>query len=309
MAELRKDYFLDRWVLIAPKRGKRPHEIEQKELHHEGVCSFCPGNESMTPREIGRIPQNGGWAVRWFPNPFAALVPEGNAAPRTDNRFFTFAGGFGHQEVIAETPRHDKQLADLSEGEIAQVLEVYARRIVELEKKERIAYVSVFKNHGFQAGTSIVHSHSQVWAMGVIPRDVQEKLRASAKFLRCPYCAVIDVESVGARRCFENADFIAFTPYASRFNYEVWVLPRQHVSRFEQLNVKSLAAILKKVLVRVGNLDYNLTVTYAPKGRDLHVHLELLPRVALWGGFELGTGVIVNAVSPEDAARFYRGEL
>lgn len=309
MAELRKDYILDRWVLIAPKRGKRPHELELAETKHEDECRFCPGNEAkFTPNEIGRIPQNGGWAVRWVPNVFAALQPEGNAVIRTDNRFFTVSDGVGRQEVIIETPRHDKQLADLSQDEIEQVLSVYARRIVELENKDNIKYVSVFKNHGFQAGTSLVHSHSQVWASAVIPHDVQEKMSASSRFLRCPYCSVIDIEKKSDRRCFENNDFVAFAPYASRFNYELWILPKTHVARFEKLNLKSLAELLRKALQKVGRLDYNLVITYAPKGHDFHVQIELLPRVALWGGFELNTGIIVNAVAPEDAAKYYRGE-
>ncbi len=309
MAELRKDYILDRWVLIAPKRGKRPHELDLNEVKHEGECPFCPGNEAkFTPNEIGRIPQNGGWAVRWIPNLFAALQPEGNSSIRTDNRFFTVSDGVGRQEVIIETPRHDKQLADLSQDEIEQVLSVYARRIVELENKDNIKYVGVFKNHGFQAGTSLVHSHSQVWATALIPKDIQDKLNASSKFLRCPYCSIIDIEKKSDRRCFENNDFVAFTPYASRFNYELWILPKTHISRFEKLNLKSLAELLRKALQKVGRLDYNLVVTYAPKGHDLHVQIELLPRVALWGGFELNTGIIVNAVAPEDAAKYYRGE-
>ncbi|MBI4146868.1 galactose-1-phosphate uridylyltransferase [Candidatus Woesearchaeota archaeon] len=307
MGELRKDYLLDRWVIISSGRGKRPHEIEKQEVEHVEKCRFCPGNESMTPPEIGRVPKNGSWAVRWFGNPFAALNAEGQVSPKTDNRFFTFASSYGVQEVIAETPRHDRQLADLSVEEIEQVLHVYARRIVELEKFPNIEYVCVFKNHGLLGGTSLVHSHSQVWATGVLPLEVQAKLNAMARFLQCPYCAIVEKERKGSRLCFENEAFVAFAPYASRFNYECWIFPKQHVGRLEDVNFASLAVVLRQVLQKIGRLDYNLLVFYGPKGRDFHFHVEVCPRVGIWAGFELGTGIIVNSVSPEDAAKYYRG--
>jgi len=310
MGELRKDYILDRWVITSSGRGKRPHEFEKRELVHEGVCYFCPGNESLTPKEIGRVAQNGGWSVRWFENKFAAVKPEGRPFPTTDNRFFTFAGAYGKHEIIVETPRHDKQLAELSADEIEQVLHVYARRILVLEGEQNIKYVNVFKNHGFLGGTSLVHSHSQIIATSFIPQVIEDKMHAMSRFLQCPYCAIVAEEQKGARKCFENGDFLAFTPYCSRFHFEVWIFPKAHIARLEQVNFKSLAGIVRSVLRKVheGNLDYNLLIQYGPRGADFHFHIEICPRVALWAGFELGSGVIINSVSAEDAAKFYRGE-
>jgi UDPglucose--hexose-1-phosphate uridylyltransferase len=120
----------------------------------------------------------------------------------------------------------------------------------------------------------------------------------------------VESEKNSGRKCFENADFVAFTPYASRFNYEVWIFPKQHVSRLENVNFSSLAVIVSKVLGKVhdGNLDYNMLVQYGPKGQDFHFHIEVCPRAAIWAGFELGSGIIINSVAPEDAAKFYRGE-
>ena len=114
------------------------------------------------------------------------------------------------------------------------------------------------------------------------------------------------VEREGARKCFENADFVAFTPYASRFNYELWIFPKAHMARLEDVNFKSLAQILRSVLRKIGVLDYNLLVQYGQKGQDFHFHIEVCPRIAIWAGFELSTGIIINSVSPEDAAQFYR---
>src|SRR3989344_5436878 len=201
MGELRKDYLLDRFVIVSEKRGKRPHELEKRAVIHEDVCRFCPGNEQMTPPECGRVPRNGGWAVRWFDNLFGALHPEGDPVLKTRNRFFTFASSFGFHEIVVETPRHDKQLADLSAGEIEDVLHVYARRILDLESKEKVQYVSVFKNNGLFGGTSLVHSHSQVMALPFIPSNVQEKIGAMRRFLRCPYCSIIEEERKGVRKC------------------------------------------------------------------------------------------------------------
>lgn len=311
MGEIRKDYILDRWVIISPKRGARPHELQKPAAVQEATCFFCPGHESLTPPEIGRVVKNGGWQIRWFENKFAAVKPEGDTAIKTEGRFYTFGNAYGYHEVIVETPRHDRQLADLPVEEIEQVLHVYARRIVELESKPNVSYVNVFKNHGYLGGTSIVHSHSQVIATGIVPPDIRKKLTAIRGFISCPYCFIIPSERNSGRFCFENNDFIAFTPYASRFNYEVWIFPKMHIARFEDLNFATLAQLLSKALEKVHelNIDYDMFVHYAPRGEDVfHLHLEICPRHAIWAGFELESGIIINSVAPEDAAKFYRGE-
>ncbi len=311
MGEIRKDYILDRWVVISPKRGARPHELVKPASVETGPCFFCPGNESMTPPEIGRVVRNGSWQLRWFENKFPAVKPEGDTAIKTEGRFYTFGNAFGYHEVLVETPRHDRQLAELPVEDIEQVFHVYARRIVELESKQNISYVNVFKNHGFLGGTSIVHSHSQIIATNIVPPDIRKKIAAMHNFVSCPYCSIIQSERNSGRFCFENSDFIAFAPYASRFNYEVWVFPKLHIARFEEFNFGKLAEIMSKVLGKVHelNFDYDMFVHYGPKGEDMfHAHIEVCPRHAIWAGFELESGIIINSVAPEDAAKFYRGE-
>ncbi|VVB81146.1 Uncharacterised protein [uncultured archaeon] len=310
MGEIRKDYILDRWVIVSPKRGQRPHELKKPPIVESGVCYFCPGSENLTPPEIGRIVKNGGWQLRWFENKFAALKPEGDFSFKTDNRFYSSSSAYGYHEIIVETPRHDKQLAQLSVDEVEQVLNVYARRIVELESKPGIKYVNVFKNHGLYGGTSIVHSHSQIMALSFVPPEINEKISAMRRFISCPYCSVVQSEKNSGRLCFENSDFVAFTPFASRFNYEVWIFPKTHVARLEKVNFAGLADILVRVLRKVydAGFDYNMIVQYGPKNEDFHFHIEICPRVAIWAGFELCSGVIINSVAPEDAAKFYRGE-
>jgi UDPglucose--hexose-1-phosphate uridylyltransferase len=308
--ELRKDYVLDRWVIISTGRGKRPHQFKKLEAKHMEVDYFAPGNESMTPPEIGRIGTKKKWQMRWFENKFVAVDPEGQAEIRTDNTFFTFSGNYGHHEVLVETPRLDKQLADLKISEIETLFKAYLSRIEDISKNPNIKYVCVFKNHGRQGGTSILHSHSQIIALNHVPKEVMDEVEASKKYENCPYCDIIRIESEGVRKCFENDDFIAFCPYASRYNYEIWVFPKEHIRTLGDVkNFTALAEIMKLVLKKLKKIeDYNFYLHYAPEGEDLHFHIEVTPRIAIWAGFEICSGDIINSVPPEDAAAFYRGD-
>ncbi len=314
--ELRKDYILDRWVYIATERVNRKHEFKETTgLNNSDskTCFFCPGNEHTTPPEIGRLEEHGKWKIRWFPNKFPAVKLEGDPVIRTDNSFFTFSAGYGMHEVIAETPDHDKQLWDLPEDHLYQLLHVYKDRINALSGQDNIKYVILFKNNGREAGTSLAHSHTQIVSLNKIPGLVQEKINAIRKYDSCPYCSIIEIEKNSFRRCFENDTFIAFTPYASRFNYEISIFPKAHLKNLNEMSqeeFKDLASIMKKVLdkLRQINAPYNFYLHYSPDNEDLHFHIEFTPRFANWAGFEFSSNDIINSVSPEEAARFYRGE-
>lgn len=316
VGELRKDYILDRWVIISQGRQLRPKQFSEQPIKkEEGVCVFCPGNESLATKELGRITKNGTWLMRWFDNKFPALVEQDCGFEiKTDNRFYTFSKPCGDHEIVVETNEHSKQLWELDVGQICALFKVFKDRISQLSKKKYVSYVNVFKNHGPSGGTSLVHSHSQIMATSFVPSVVMEKVFASRKFVECPYCQIIESEKNSFRRCFENNSWIAFTPYASRFNYEIWVFPKKHARNLEELDYldsfDSLADIMKKVLLKLKELNcsYNFCLHYSPAGHDLHFHIEILPRIAIWGGFELGTNAVINSVSPEDAAKFYRGE-
>lgn len=311
--ELRKDYILNRYVIVSEARGKRPHELFPKKIEEVGICMFCPGNESMTPPEIARIGDGkGGWRIRIFPNKFPAALPEGQPAVRTDNRFFSFADAYGIHEIVVETADHKKQLADLSSGELTELLSVWIARIAALRALPNINYVSVFKNHGLEAGTSIVHSHTQIIAHALPPPAVLEELSAIKSWPSCPYCDIIAIEKGSLRRCFENERFVAFTPYASRFHYEVWIFPKEHINELGALDQASLAAlaqIMKATLARLASFKapYNMFLHWHPDSA-YHFHIEICPRTAIWAGFEFCSGIVINSMSPEEAARFYRGE-
>lgn len=310
--ELRKDYILDRWVYYASERKKRPREFKKAESKEPlTTCFFCIGNENLTPPEIGRISENGKWIIRWFDNKFPAVEQSGN--PKLiSNGFFTHSSAYGKHEIIVEYNEHEKQLWDLSVNHIKKVLAVYKQRLAELMKAPQIKYVLIFKNHGKDAGTSLIHTHTQVVSLNTVPTLVNEEAMAVSKYKNCPYCDIIKIESKSPRKCFENRYFVAIAPYASRFNYEVWVFPKWHVKSILEMDDNKLfyhADILNKILSKLKKLDvsYNFYLHYAPKNKDLHYHVEILPRIATWGGFELGTSATINSVLPEDAARFYRG--
>ncbi len=312
MPELRKDYILERWIIIATERAKRPHEfVRPSSRKKETNCPFCPGNEHLTPNEISRVEENGSWIIRVFPNKFSAVKLTGNFNIQIHNKFYTFSDAYGDHEIIVETPDKNKQLWDLSVEHIEKILQVYKERIVALSGINGIKYVQVFKNHDEQAGTSIRHSHSQIIAYNKIPHLVENEIQYSKIESGCAYCEIIHREKDSHRRCFENDKFIAFCPYASRFPFEIWILSKQHIISLEECNLEELAKIMKQILAKLKELNapYNFMVHYSPTKEDnLHFHIEIIPRLSTWAGFEY-SGTIINSMPPEDAAKFYRNEL
>jgi len=307
--EIRKDYILERYVFIASERKKRPKEFKKDEKQEKGICFFCPGNENLTPPEIGRIKKGNSWSIRWFPNKFP-VVEKNKKFNLKKEKYFTSSPAYGMHEVIAETPDHEKQLWDLSSDHIKQLIDVCKSRIKALEKLKNIKYVQIFKNHGREAGTSLIHSHTQVVALPMIPSLIKEEVEAIKGYKTCPYCDIIKIESKSKRKCFENKDFVAIAPFGSRFNYECWIFPKRHIRRLDELTdkeTKNLAEILNKVLKKLKkiNMSYNYFIHSSPKGENLHLHIEITPRSAVWAGFEFSTDMIINSVSPEDAAEFY----
>jgi UDPglucose--hexose-1-phosphate uridylyltransferase len=320
--ELRKDYILDRYVLLSEIRGLRPNFVKKeldkdKLIDDKNSCVFCPGHEYLAGKERGKLGDP--WSIRWFDNKYPALEPFGKQYIQTDNKYFTFSDAYGYHEVIVESNNHDKQLQDFDDSELKNLLSVYKHRIDELSNKDHIKYVLVFKNYGPEAGTSIRHTHSQVMAFNHVPKLVRDELSAVSAYPTCPYCEVIGIEKNSLRRCFENNSFVAFTPYASRFNYEIWIFPKKHYASLVQLNdteLFELASIMRQILVRIKvlNCSYNYYIHDCPKEfmnhpRSLHFHIEITPRIDTFGGVENGAETYINRISPETAAKFYRGEI
>lgn len=312
MIELRKDYILDRWSYIAMDRESRLKQFnEKKEAQKDSSCFFCPGNERMTPPEKGRIGNDDGWKIRWFPNKFP--ITTDNTSPNVDfsNKYFVKGGAFGYHEVIAESPDHTKQLWDLNEEDLVGLFRVYESRIRDLSTKENVKYVQLFKNSGAEAGTSLIHTHTQIVTTNILPRALYEKLSAVKNHVSCPYCDIIKTEEQGERHIFSNNDFVAFTPFAPRFNHEAWIFPKAHLRSLSDMTdqmYKNLAKTFVKILtkLRSARSPYNFYLHYSPKDEDLHFHFEITPRLNKWAGFELATDSFVITVSPENAAQFYK---
>lgn len=280
----------------------------------------------MTPHEVlafrSGSPSNGpGWDLRVVPNKFPALQVEGNL-DREGEGLFDRMNGIGAHEVIIETPEHSKLLATMTELEIERVLWAYRERIVDLKRDIRFRYILVFKNHGAAAGATLEHSHSQLIALPIVPDFVREEIDGAKRHFkakeRCVFCDIIRQEvAAGKRVIHENADVVAISPYASRFPFETWLLPRQHGSRFEDAPrqvYENLARMLKVVLTRMNQAlespPFNLIIHNSPFSEDVgafyHWHVELMPKLTRTAGFEWGTGFYINPTAPEEAAEVLR---
>lgn len=341
MPELRKDPVSDRWVIIATERGQRPTDFKLPsvgdEVKDDPNCPFCEGNEAKTPPELiawrkaSTTPNTPGWDVRVIVNKFPALTMTGDVN-RTGQGVFDMMSGVGAHEVIIETPKHRENIPDMPEEHIEKILWAYKQRILELAKDKRFRYILVFKNYGQTAGASLAHPHSQLIATPITPRYVKLELNNARQYYlekeRCIFCDIIRQElGAGDRIVYENEYFVAFTPFASRFPFEIWVLPRRHEFAFEDmpdserlLLAKCMKDILGRLKKTLNDPPYNYVLHTAPNpvsrpGKpsywgtlqyDYHWHIEIIPRLTKQAGFEWGSGLYINPTSPEQAAKFLR---
>jgi len=329
LAELRKDPIIGRWVIISTDRAKRPTDFARAApLARSGsFCPFCSGNEAKTPPEIlayrgnGQGPNSPGWFVRVVPNKFPALGIEGDLN-RQGEGLFDKMNGIGAHEVIIETPEHEATLASLSEKRVEDVLWAFRDRMLDLKKDKRFRYILIFKNHGSAAGASLEHSHSQLIALPIVPKRVLEEVDGSKNYYgykeRCIYCDIIQQEEdSGVRVIAENQDFLTIAPYAPRFPFETWILPKEHESAFENSQThfyENLARALKNLVMRVDAVlekpAYNVVLHTSPvveaNNDYYHWHVEMMPKLTSVAGFEWGTGFYINPTPPEEAAKFLR---
>jgi UDPglucose--hexose-1-phosphate uridylyltransferase len=329
LPELRKDPITGRWVIISTDRAKRPTDFvrESVEIRGNGFCPFCYGHEDKTPPEVlaygrnGSGPNTPGWSVRVVPNKFPALGIEGDL-DRQGEGLFDKMNGIGAHEVIIETPDHKSTLAMIPEKNIEDVLWAYRDRMLDLKNDRRFRYILLFKNHGEAAGASLEHTHSQLIALPIVPKRVREEVDNAVRYYqekeRCIFCDMIRQEmDTEARVICENDHFVALAPYAPRFPFETWLLPKQHGSAFENNQnpiYASLAALLKNILLRLDAVlnrpAYNYVIHTSPIGEEVnehfHWHIEMMPKLTKVAGFEWGTGFYINPTPPEESARFLR---
>jgi len=328
LPELRKDPITGRWVIIATDRSKRPSDfVRESPKQSAGFCPFCPGNEAKTPPEIlayrsnGSAPNSVGWTVRVVPNKFPALGIEGDLG-RKGEGLFDKMNGIGAHEVIIESPEHSSTLGTLPEKRIEDVVWAYRDRVIDLKKDRRFRYALIFKNHGEAAGASLEHPHTQLIALPIVPKRVQEEVDGSRQYFsikeRCIFCDVIRQElDTKTRVVEENSDFVTLEPYAPRFPFESWIVPKTHESHFENCQTgvyQNLAKALKSLVARMEKVlespAYNMVIHTSPmfeQSNDYyHWHVEMMPRLTRIAGFEWGTGFYINPTPPEEAAKFLR---
>ncbi len=329
MPELRKDPIIGRWVIISTERGKRPSDFSgaPKRKTESKLCPFCPGNESSTPPEIVAIRPDSsqrdrpGWTIRVISNKYPALRIEGDLN-REGIGIFDKMNGVGAHEVIVETPEHDKDLVDLSQKQVEDVIWAYRERTFDLKKDPRFQYILIFKNQGEAAGASLEHSHSQLIATPIVPKRVVEEVEGAGKYFeykeRCIFCDVIKQEIANEERVvIQNDRFISLEPFAPRFPFETWILPKKHRPAFETVkgeDMPALASILLETLRRLAkalnNPPYNYVLHTSPVNDDCaeeyHWHIEIMPKLTRVAGFEWGTGFYINPTTPEDAAAYLK---
>ena len=339
MPELRKDPLIGRWVIIATERAKRPVDFlaPHDEPLPESECPFCEGHEAETPPEIlairnpGTSPNQAGWSVRVVPSIKPVLRIEGQLNRRARG-MYDLMDGIGAHEVIVETPQHLRNAADLSVEQVHAALRAASLRMADLEGDRRFRYALWFKNYGSTAGAGRVqHSRSQLIATPVTPLRVKEELLGARRYFedkeRCLICDLLTQEREAKTRIvYESTHLMALCPFASRFPFEIWLVPKQHRCDFAKMQPEELADlagvfrdVLRRLKTALDDPPYNALLHTAPfrhqRGKvgywktiedDYHWHVELIPRLTRVAGFERGSGFYINPTPPEESAAYLR---
>ncbi|HXX56550.1 MAG TPA: galactose-1-phosphate uridylyltransferase [Thermodesulfovibrionales bacterium] len=328
MHELRKDPLLGRWVAVL-NDSKPPEAYDATtEKRNETSCVLCAGNETKTPKEIASVREDGKWWARVIPNFEPVFQIEGELG-RKGLGMYDKMNGIGANELIVETPEHTKQPEDIGVEQVMRVLRLYRERIADLERDPRLRYTLIYKDSGRSAGASFTHPHSEIAATPVIPKQVKEELDGAKQYFvykeRCIFCDMMREElRFGDRIISETRDFLVFSPFAPRFPFEFWVLPKKHSCAFQDISdaeTEDLGLTLSRMLKNMRSIlkdpPYSYVLHTAPNrvprrnhwhtlGEDFHWHIEIMPRLLRTSGFEWGSGFHILTTSPEDAAKYLR---
>jgi UDPglucose--hexose-1-phosphate uridylyltransferase len=303
-SEIRRHYFLNQYVIIAPKRDLRPESFSHSAEPHkvpDSSCHFCNNNENS----LWQHPRGSNWEVKVIKNAFPALSPDNPKA-------------FGIQEVVINTPKHNVEFSELDLGHILSIFDAYSHRLDSLKRIPGIRYVLIFKNDGPMAGASVAHAHCQIFALPLVPPKIEQETDALNHYWdqhdSCAYCDIILWETQHKSRVIaSDKHFLAVAPYAASYAFESWLIPQRHLSKFSDLNqseLRSLAVMMKNITSRLDNFDmsFNYFLQESLINQNHHFVIKVEPRTSKWAGAELGTGVIINPVAPEYAALWYQGK-
>jgi UDPglucose--hexose-1-phosphate uridylyltransferase len=332
-SELRFDLVGQDWVVIATGRAKRPETFKKEKRKTEeapsGLCPFCKIETQEKPTVIFKngvelakgidIPR--GWTAISIPNKYPAFVPSSVPKVEVEGGVYRRMRAVGFHEVVV-TSNHKKSLALLTANKIKEVIDVYHARYQDLMKYDFVSYISIFHNHGKEAGASISHPHSQIITTPLIDNDLKNSLNNASEYReknnKCVYCVMDEWEAKDRKRIvYENDDFLAICPFASKSAFEVIISPKRHLPYFEkitELEKRGLAdafrAVLKKIYKGLNDPAYNFYLHSAPcDGHNYdyyHWHWTILPKTATWAGFEMGTRIEISTIEPEKAAEFLR---
>lgn len=327
MHELRKDPLLGRWVAVLSE-SKPPSYYNVVPDAGEKSCVLCSGREKETPAEITSVREGGKWLVRVMPNLSPVFQVEGELG-RKGLGMYDKMNSIGANEIVIESPEHGIQPEEMGPEQMLRIIRVYRGRVADLEKDARLRYILIFKNSGKGAGAAYTHPHSELVATPVIPKGIKGELDGAKEYYaykeRCVFCDMIREElRLGDRVIFETSGFIAFSPFAPRFPFEFWILPKRHTCAFQDIRddeMEDLGLILstmtKKMKKTLNSPAYNYVVHTAPNriprrnhwhtlGEDFHWHIEVIPRLLRRSGFEWGSGFYILNTSPENAAGYLR---
>lgn len=328
MAEIRRDLVKNKWVGIAADMALDPQEFPINKwginTDSSGIfCPFCEGHEAFTPPEIMAVRDsdsdiNGpGWSIRVIPNKFPVLRPDG-ILEKKNHGIYSNYNGLGRQEVIIETPRHGVDLYEYDQDRIRLIIKVLKHRYTDLSQDDRIKYIQIYKNRGIFAGASQEHSHSQIMGLPLVPHENSGVTDYYNKMGSCLLCDMVKQEKLARERLIlESEHFLALCPYASRFPYEAWVIPKAHAEHFgaiSEAEITELAMICKKytstMIDCLRNPAYNYMLNSAPVNvpylPGFHWYLEITPRLLVTAGVDIATGMFMNPVAPELAAQLFR---
>ena len=326
--ELRQDLITGDWVVVSTIRAKRPDEFAKKEIDNDGQedvsnCLFCDPKLSGQEKDVLLYGTgDDDWSLRVFPNKYPAFSrPTGGQITHKEEGPYFWMDSVGYHEVIV-TRDHDKHIGRMEQVMVAEILDAYQSRYIDLMNKKSVNYIDIFHNHGKRAGASISHPHSQLMAIPIISPYVKSELDGAEQYHKtnkqCVYCAMLEWErEVQKRIVFENEEFVVFCPFAARSNFEMWVMPKKHKPYFERMTeVEKMAGgeALQKAIAKLdkalNNPDFNFYIHTSPcDGKDYphyHWHIEILPKLNIWAGFEVSTGIEIVTISPEDAAEYLK---
>lgn len=326
--ELRQDIITGDWVVIATGRGKRPEDFASSKRetvpeNPEKICFFCYPEKTEQEKDVLMYKgADGDWSLRVIPNKYPALSRGARMKHFEEGPYFAM-DGVGYHEVII-TRDHKKQIALLDKLEVAEVIDAYQSRYIDLMNKKSVNYIEIFHNHGKEAGASISHPHSQLMTMPVISPYVEGELTGAERYYqmnkKCVFCTIIEWELERKKRIvFENDAFLVFCPFASRAAFETWIIPKNHKPYFERTSQddkimagEALKTAIAKIYKALGDPAYNFYIHTSPcDGKDyphFHWHLEIIPRTSIWAGLELSTGIEISTIAPEEAAGFLRSQ-